>query len=170
MEKNVILNRSLAAAGVRIPEKKAMPEHLTNSYCMTSRCYTPTEFGLFGVGICILGIMVGIVAVAWVKNQCLPEDKLYEYNIPEDEYEEIPRGGQPPSSAYSTNNGKTPNGKIPINDTDSPKMDAHFPRRDSMVLSQEEDLISDQERMLDRLNSNQIRVPTTPISMLETKM
>ena len=170
MEKNVILNRSLAAAGVRIPEKKAMPEHLTNNYCMTSRCYTPTEFGLFGVGICILGIMVGIVAVAYVKNQCLPEDKLHEYTLPEDDYEEIPRGGQPPISAYSTNNGKTPNGKVPMNDTDSPKVDSHFPRRDSMLLSQEEDLISDQERILDRLNSNQIRVPTTPISMLETKM
>ena len=43
-------------------ERKALPEQLTNNYCMTSRCYTPTEFGLFGVGICILGIMVGIVA------------------------------------------------------------------------------------------------------------
>ena len=170
MEKNVILNRSLAAAGVRIPEKKALPEHLTNNYCMTSRCYTPTEFGLFGVGICILGIMIGIVAVAWVKNQCLPEDKLYEYNLPYEDDEESPKGGPPLASIYSTNNGKTHNGKIPMNDTDSPKMDSHFPRRDSMLLSQEEDLISDQERMLDRLNSNQIRAPTTPISMLETKM
>ena len=175
MEENVLLNRSLSAAGVRIPEKKAMPEHLTNSYCLTSRCYTPTEFGLFGVGICILGIMIGIVAVAWVKNQCLPEDKLYEYNLPYDDDDEVSRNGSGypsilPKPGNSTNNGKTSNGKIPMNDTDSPKMDAHFPRRDSMLLSQEEDLISDQERILDRLNSNQIRVPTTPISMLETKM
>lgn len=164
MEENVLLNRSLSAAGVRIPEKTSLPEHLTNSYCMTSRCYTPTEFGLFGVGICILGIMIGIVAVAWAKNQCLPEDKLYEYNIPYDNDEEsmLPK--------TSTNNGKTQNGKIPSIESNSPKLDSHYPRRDSMLLSQEEDLISDQETILDRLNSNQLRVPNTPVSMLETKM
>ena len=177
MEENVLLNRSLAIAGVQIPERKALPEQLTNNYCMTSRCYTPTEFGLFGVGICILGIMVGIVAVAWVKNQCLPEDKLYEYNIPYDDDEETARGGGSsmlpsmlPKNGLSTNNGKTQNGKILSKDTDSPKLDMHYPRRDSMLLSQEEDIISDQETILDRLNSNQIRVPNTPISMLETKM
>ena len=173
MEENVMLNRSLARAGVRIPEKKALPEQLTNNYCMTSRCYTPTEFGLFGVGICILGIMVGIVAVAWVKNQCLPEDKLYEYNIPYDDEDPVPRDSVMLSknNGHSTNNGKTQNGKISSGGGEhSPIMDSHFPRRDSMLLSQEEDILHDQETILDRLNSNQIRVPNTPISMLETKM
>ena len=75
-----------------------------------------------------------------------------------------------PKNGISTNNGKTQNGKILSKDTDSPKLDMHYPRRDSMLLSQEEDIISDQETILDRLNSNQIRVPNTPISMLETKM
>ena len=173
MEENVMLNRSLARAGVRIPEKKALPEQLTNNYCMTSRCYTPTEFGLFGVGICILGIMVGIVAVAWVKNQCLPEDKLYEYNIPYDDEDPVSRDSVMLSknNGHSTNNGKTQNGKISSGGGEhSPIMDSHFPRRDSMLLSQEEDILHDQETILDRLNSNQIRVPNTPISMLETKM
>ena len=168
-----MLNRSLARAGVRIPEKKALPEQLTNNYCMTSRCYTPTEFGLFGVGICILGIMVGIVAVAWVKNQCLPEDKLYEYNIPYDDEDPVSRDSVMLSknNGHSTNNGKTQNGKISSGGGEhSPIMDSHFPRRDSMLLSQEEDILHDQETILDRLNSNQIRVPNTPISMLETKM
>ena len=182
MEQNVLLNQSLVGAGVQLPSKHNLPEQLTNSYCLTSRCYTPTEFALFGVGICILGIMIGIVAVAWVKNQCLPEDKLYEYNLPYDDEEDIHHGGGQPSagasflpsifskSGNSTSNGTAQNGGIPNNNANSPKIDSHFPRRDSMLLSQEEDIISDQETILDKLNMKQISVPTTPISLLETKM
>ena len=48
-------------------------------YCLTNDCYTPTEFILFGLGICILGVMIGVVAVAWFKNLCLDKD---EYDAP----------------------------------------------------------------------------------------
>ena len=52
---------------------------LQNQYCWSNKCYTPTEFALFGIGICVLGILIGIVAVAWFRNQCSAEDKYYSY-------------------------------------------------------------------------------------------
>ena len=58
------------------------PEKLAGSeYCSRNRCYTPTEFALFGVGTVVMGMMVGVVGISWFKHQCLPEE--YE------EYEEM---------------------------------------------------------------------------------
>ena len=54
---------------------------LQNQYCWSNKCYTPTEFALFGIGICVLGILIGIVAVAWFRNQCSAEDKYYSYSL-----------------------------------------------------------------------------------------
>ena len=51
------------------PEKPAGSE-----YCSRNRCYTPTEFALFGVGTVVMGIMVGVVGISWFKHQCLPEE------------------------------------------------------------------------------------------------
>ena len=48
---------------------------------MQNDCYTPTEFALFGIGICIAGILIGVVVLAYVKNKCSAEDKLYEYTL-----------------------------------------------------------------------------------------
>lgn len=42
------------------------------------------EFALFGIGICVLGILIGIVSVAWFRNQCSSEDKFYSYNVDDD--------------------------------------------------------------------------------------
>ena len=39
------------------------------------RCYTPTEFALFGLGAVVLGIMVGVVGISWFKSHCLPDEK-----------------------------------------------------------------------------------------------
>ena len=51
------------------------PEKLAGSeYCSRNRCYTPTEFALFGVGTVVMGIMVGVVGISWFKHQCLPEE------------------------------------------------------------------------------------------------
>ena len=65
MEKNIRLNHTLFELGVSgSPEGRlTQPNYqsgLTNEYCLTSKCYTPTEFGFFGVGVCILGIIVGM--------------------------------------------------------------------------------------------------------------
>lgn len=71
MEKTYLMNQTLTEMGWKPKSlKQGLRASNSNPYCQTSRCYTPTEFGLFGVGICILGIMIGVVAVAWVKNSC----------------------------------------------------------------------------------------------------
>ena len=49
--------------------------HEGSDYCAVNKCYTPTEFGLFGVGAIIMGTMVGVVGISWFKSQCLPDEK-----------------------------------------------------------------------------------------------
>ena len=61
--------------------QRAKAGSLQNQYCMQNDCYTPTEFALFGIGICIAGILIGVVVLAYVKNKCSAEDKLYEYTL-----------------------------------------------------------------------------------------
>ena len=61
MERNIRLNTTLHEFGITL-SPQPRPNYsagLTNQYCLTSRCYTPTEFGFFGVGVCILGIIIG---------------------------------------------------------------------------------------------------------------
>ena len=70
---------------------------LQNQYCMQNDCYTPTEFALFGIGICIAGILIGVIVLAYVKNKCSAEDKLYEYTL--DDTHQV--------SAKETSKGKT---------------------------------------------------------------
>ena len=60
MESNIRLNQTLHELGITLsPPTPNYPAGLTNQYCLTSRCYTPTEFGFFGVGVCVLGMMIG---------------------------------------------------------------------------------------------------------------
>ncbi len=33
------------------------------------------------MGICVLGILIGVVAVAFFRSQCVAEEKLYEYSV-----------------------------------------------------------------------------------------
>jgi len=49
--------------------------HEGSDFCATNKCYTPTEFGLFGVGAISMGTMVGVVGISWFKSQCLPDEK-----------------------------------------------------------------------------------------------
>jgi hypothetical protein len=35
----------------------------------TNRCYTPTEFALFGIGAIVMGVMLGVVGISWFKHQ-----------------------------------------------------------------------------------------------------
>jgi len=46
-----------------------------DDYCTENRCYTPTEFALFGVGAIVMGVMLGVVGISWFKHQCLPDEK-----------------------------------------------------------------------------------------------
>ena len=58
MEQNMRLNRTLYSP--KSPPNSYRPgnERLQNQYCLTHDCYTPTEFALFGVGICIAGKII----------------------------------------------------------------------------------------------------------------
>ena len=37
----------------------------------SSRCYTPTEFALFGIGAVVMGVMLGVVGISWFKHQVI---------------------------------------------------------------------------------------------------
>eukprot|EP00092_Neocalanus_flemingeri_P001416 GFUD01001512.1.p1 GENE.GFUD01001512.1~~GFUD01001512.1.p1 ORF type:complete len:393 (+),score=117.53 GFUD01001512.1:290-1468(+) len=68
---NYRLNKTLEHYGLTTtapqPEK-----HSGTEYCARNRCYTPTEFALFGVGTIVMGVMLGVVGIGWFKHQCLP--------------------------------------------------------------------------------------------------
>eukprot|EP00090_Calanus_glacialis_P024144 TRINITY_DN37481_c0_g1_i1.p1 TRINITY_DN37481_c0_g1~~TRINITY_DN37481_c0_g1_i1.p1 ORF type:complete len:436 (-),score=108.58 TRINITY_DN37481_c0_g1_i1:226-1533(-) len=70
---NYLLSETLKQYGLTtaapLPEKQ-----LGSEYCSKNRCYTPTEFALFGVGTIVMGIMVGVVGISWFKHQCLPDE------------------------------------------------------------------------------------------------
>jgi len=51
------------------------PASLEWSYCTMNKCYTPSEFYLFGVGAGVLGIMLGVLLISWYKQQCLPNER-----------------------------------------------------------------------------------------------
>jgi len=55
-----------------------------NKYCVDNKCYTPTEFALFGIGAIIMGSMVGVVGISWFKSSCLPDEKGDMQNIDRD--------------------------------------------------------------------------------------
>jgi len=46
-----------------------------STYCTRNKCYTPTEFAMFGIGAILLGVMVGVIGISWFKHQCLPDEK-----------------------------------------------------------------------------------------------
>jgi len=50
-----------------------------SSFCSTNKCYTPTEFALFGLGTVVLGVLLGVVAISWFK-QSLPNEKQELYD------------------------------------------------------------------------------------------
>jgi len=43
---------------------------LQYTYCSRNKCYTPTEFALFGIGASLVGIILGILFISW-SQQCL---------------------------------------------------------------------------------------------------
>jgi len=82
LEENLKLNSSLRGLQyIPSTRQRAKAGSLQNQYCMQNDCYTPTEFALFGIGICIAGILIGVVVLAYVGNKCSAEDKLYEYTL-----------------------------------------------------------------------------------------
>jgi len=68
------LNRTLERAGITTMSPQQEPREGLE-YCALNRCYTPTEFALFGIGAIVMGVMLGVVGISWFKQQCLPDEK-----------------------------------------------------------------------------------------------
>merc|ERR1719429_313876 len=99
-------------------ERRPGPDRLQNQYCLSHECYTPTEFALFGVGICIAGVLLGVVVITWLKNKCFPEDKYYEYTLDD------------PNSSMTNSSSRRMNGSL-MNNTSSDEVANLMPRSDS---------------------------------------
>ena len=92
MEENIRLNLSLSGCKkVMESESNGLKQKSPEDYDLVARCYTPTEFGVFlglGVGISITCIIIGVVAFASLKSQCLPKNRIANdyitYEVEED--------------------------------------------------------------------------------------
>ena len=43
-------------------------EPQVSSFCSTNKCYTPTEFALFGLGTVVMGVLLGVLTISWFKQ------------------------------------------------------------------------------------------------------
>eukprot|EP00092_Neocalanus_flemingeri_P014716 GFUD01015879.1.p1 GENE.GFUD01015879.1~~GFUD01015879.1.p1 ORF type:complete len:459 (-),score=122.68 GFUD01015879.1:353-1729(-) len=68
------LQKTLTMHGLTTPSPQSEKQE-GSSYCSKNKCYTPTEFGMFGIGAVVMGIMLGVIGISWFKHQCLPDEK-----------------------------------------------------------------------------------------------
>jgi len=73
MEERNRLSRIIQEHGLTTQPPAA--DYAMAPYCSTSKCFTPTEFSMFGVGAVICGAILGVVGISWFKHQCLPNEK-----------------------------------------------------------------------------------------------
>ena len=52
-----------------------------NVYCLMNKCYTYTQLAMLGLGALVMGVILGILGISWLKHQCYPT--LYN-DIPEE--------------------------------------------------------------------------------------
>ena len=45
-----------------------------NVYCLRNKCYTYTQLTFLGIGATVIGVIVGIVGISWLKHQCYPTE------------------------------------------------------------------------------------------------
>lgn len=140
LEENQRLNQTLLTRGITPSPPVSRSSSTQNQYCVTNSCYTPTEFALYGICICIASVFIAIFLVGYVKNKCMPESKLYEYNIDE----ETPTNS--PSNKEDLNRDTSTMSNAPLLPrTDSGGFNSHRPdsvvavnRRPLPVLPQQE--------------------------------
>jgi len=72
-DENFQLSETLKRYGVTTPAPRNERQE-GNEYCAKNKCYTPTEFALFGLGTIVMGVMVGVVGISWFQHQCLPDE------------------------------------------------------------------------------------------------
>lgn len=78
LEERHQLERRLEAATANsgTPAPPVQDRRESSLFCTNNKCYTPTEFALFGVGAIVLGVMLGVVGISWFKSHCLPDEKV----------------------------------------------------------------------------------------------
>ena len=60
----------------------SIAKNTRNVYCLRNKCYTYTQLTFLGIGATVIGVIVGIVGISWLKHQCYPT-----------EYKDIPEEG-----------------------------------------------------------------------------
>ena len=43
---------------------------IKDEYCANGKCYTATQFGLFGFGIAVMGVIFGVVLISYFSKKC----------------------------------------------------------------------------------------------------
>lgn len=74
-EKNELMKLIGNNKSLEIFSPKKCARNGANLFCVSNKCYTPTEFSLLGIGCTVLGIMIGVVGISWFKSHCLPDEK-----------------------------------------------------------------------------------------------
>jgi len=74
IEQRNTLQRTLNMHGLTTPSPQSERQE-GSAYCSKNKCYTGTEFGMFGFGAVIMGVMLGVIGISWFKSQCLPDEK-----------------------------------------------------------------------------------------------
>jgi len=62
------LNKTLSQYSLT-PDTAEEQKKQPSSFCSSSKCYTPTQFALLGVGAIVMGIMLGVVVISWLGQQ-----------------------------------------------------------------------------------------------------
>jgi len=68
------LQKVLNLHGLTTPSPNSQRQE-GSTYCAVNKCYTPTEFAMFGIGAIVMGTMLGVIGISWFKHQCLPDEK-----------------------------------------------------------------------------------------------
>lgn len=178
MEENLKLNSSLKGLQYVPSTSRHGPASLQNQYCLTHECYTPTEFALFGVGICIAGILIGVIVLAYVKNRCSAEDKYYEYTLDDHHHHHngsassVPLNLEERQVSRSDSGGFTKNKPeiVALNPPNEYTDEPYLIKRQSMIKSQEciqdmPDLPSELPDPCDVANGNAYRYGTLETTM-----
>jgi len=93
------LQRVLNMHGLTTPSPHSQKQE-GSTYCALNKCYTPTEFAMFGIGAIVMGTMLGVIGISWFKHQ----DATYtnetlrpitNTSVTESEYENTPNRSQP---------------------------------------------------------------------------
>ena len=71
LESNLLLNQTLAERGIIPSSPTSFQSSYQNQYCLNNPCYTPTEFGLYGVCIGIAGIFIAVFVVSRLTSATL---------------------------------------------------------------------------------------------------